>query len=723
MSPTDSLAILEPIVTNPGSQNRRPDGEGAAPFRAGTERGEPGNEGRRETEKLSLLLGLAEVANQAMDAEIVLRLALARVCEFTGWPAACLRLQLEDAAAAAPPVSFWRFPESTTETGAVREPLPAGGEVSASLFDEVLAVQSPVWKIFPEAVAFAGGLEFRSAFAVPLVVASVKVGALEFFTSETIAADPWLTDLAVLAALQLGRVAERERARRFLRRSELYFRKMTEFSLDLISVLDAGGVIRYESRSIEQVLGYPPQEYIGRNAFEFVHPEDVPRVGAAFAEALGRNGSTPVLTFRFRHRDGSWRLLEGMGNSLLNDPIIRGVIFNSRDITEKKELEEQFLQSQKMQAIGQLAGGIAHDFNNMLTAVLCNCDLLFRETRPGQALHGYGAEIKRAAERAAGLTRQLLAFGRKQMLQPQILDLNASVQEMRKMLDRVIGENIELVTKPLEGLGQIKADPGQIEQVLLNLCINARDAMPNGGRLLIQTDNVTLDENYAKQRSDVTPGEYVMLAVTDNGTGMPPEVMRRVFEPFFTTKEPGRGTGLGLATCHGIMRQSGGHIAVQSEVGKGTTFKIFLPRVHGVLASATQAKPQRTLMPGGTERILLVEDEATIRRVSSLALTDLGYDVVTALNGVQALETMETEAEPFALLITDMVMPVMGGRALADQVKVQYRDTRIIFTTGYTDEAMAEGDELGEFSYFLPKPYTLPALAKAVRQLLDKAID
>ena len=502
-------------------------------------------------------------------------------------------------------------------------------------------------------------------------------------------------------------------------RSEAYFRKLTENALDLITILNADGTIRYESRSIQKVLGFTPEEYTGKNAFDFVHPDDLPMVASAFMEALKRNGNTDALTFRFRHRDGSYRILEGMGLNLLSDADVAGIVFNSRDVTERKGLEQQFLQAQKVQAIGQLAAGVAHDFNNILTAILGYSDMVLKGMEPAHPSYGHVTGVKQAAVRAAALTRQLLAFGRKQMLQPVVLNLNTSISEMEKMLRRLLGTDIDLISNPGADLGRVKADASQIEQVILNLAVNARDAMPKGGRLTIETANVTLDEKYARFRNEVSPGRYVMLAVSDNGSGMSKEVMGRLFEPFFTTKELGKGTGLGLATCHGIVKQSGGHIAVYSEMGEGTTFKVYLPRVDDADEVVLKPRLPKTLRTG-TETALLVEDEPMLRELGQIYLVELGYTVLSAANGRQALNLMHADSSrKIDILVTDVVMPEMGGKDLANFVREISPATKVLFCSGYTEEAVNLHCAGNKATAFLEKPYTIEALATKIRSLLD----
>ncbi|HEX8296744.1 MAG TPA: ATP-binding protein [Chthoniobacteraceae bacterium] len=519
--------------------------------------------------------------------------------------------------------------------------------------------------------------------------------------------------------LQTELVAAREQFSQ-LQRRENYFRNLTEYALDLITILDADGTIRFESRSITTELGYAPEDYIGKNAFDFLHPEDSPRVMQAFVSAMQTQGSTPVLSFRFRHKDGSYRILEGRGNNLLNDPAVRGIVFNSRDITERRRLEEQFQQSQKVQAIGQLTGGVAHDFNNILTAIIgfsdLTLDLLEEDTQP----HSNLQEIRRAADRAAALTRQLLAFSRKQILQPSVANLGSIIADMDKMLRRVLGGNIDFLTLTSEDVGNVEVDLSQMQQVLLNLAVNARDAMAESGKLTIETANVTIDERHS-ELYEVAPGDYVLLAISDTGCGMPPEVKARIFEPFFTTKDAGQGTGLGLATCHGIVKQSGGHIAVYSEVGKGTTFRVYLPRVDAPVFVPEEPVAIRSA-PSGTETVLLVEDEPMLRELGQMVLEDLGYRVLAAENGCEALRLLaQNEPVVIHLLLTDVVMPVMGGKELAAKLRPISPQTKIIFCSGYTEDAIFHSGGLEAGVYFLQKPYSVAAVAQKVRDVLNAA--
>jgi two-component system, cell cycle sensor histidine kinase and response regulator CckA len=400
-------------------------------------------------------------------------------------------------------------------------------------------------------------------------------------------------------------------------------------------------------------------------------------------------------------------------------PAVRRAMQDVEDRIEHRKLEAQFIEAQKMEVVGHLASGVAHDFNNILAVIMGYADLILSELEPDSPLRKYTDEIRHASERAAGLTRQLLVFSRKQTVQPVVLDLNAVMKDLDKMLRRLVDENIELMIVPGKEIGRIKADPGYVGQVLMNLVVNARDAMSNGGRLIIATSNARLDENYAHAHKCVIPGDYVLLSVSDTGTGMTDEVKKRLFEAFFTTKPVGKGTGLGLATCQTIIQQCSGHIEVQSEVGKGTTFKIYFPRVEQPVDIST--KPAATsLLPRGTETLLLVEDEPSVRHLACSILEAQGYIVLRANNGQDALHVArEHRGPPIRLVVTDVIMPLMSGKVMAEWLKATYPDLKILFTSGYTDDAIAHHGVLEKGVAFLSKPYTPATLARKVRAMLD----
>lgn len=429
---------------------------------------------------------------------------------------------------------------------------------------------------------------------------------------------------------------------------------------------------------------------------------------------------------------GEWRHRTAIGH-VINVEITANVtqfshrragLLLAHDITERKRAEEalhssqlQLQQSQKLEAIGQLAGGVAHDFNNLLTAILGYADLSLRRIGEDPVRRNL-EEIKKASERAASLTRQLLAFSRKQILEPKVLDLNLVVTDMHKMLQRLIGEDIVLSTKLDTSIGKVKADPGQVEQIVMNLIVNARDAMPRGGMATIETSNVTLDESYMLGKAVVVPGDYVMLAMSDTGCGMEETTLARIFEPFFTTKEAGKGTGLGLSTVYGIVKQSGGYISAYSEVGEGTVFKVYLPRI----ASTEEPAKLKTAVRSearGTETVLLVEDEIVVRRMTSMILSSNGYRVLEAADAAEALAVFEVHGDEIELLLTDVIMPGMSGRVLAEKIRLIRAQLPVLYMSGYTDDAIVRHGLLSDGLKFLQKPFTAEVLTRKVRDVLD----
>jgi len=398
--------------------------------------------------------------------------------------------------------------------------------------------------------------------------------------------------------------------------------------------------------------------------------------------------------------------------------LIQEIAERERAEEELRNTEVQLRQAQKMEAIGQLTGGIAHDFNNMLTVILGYSELLLKSLLPDAPLRDEVEQVKEAGERASLLTKQLLAFSRKQVLQPRVLDLNAVLNNMDRMLQRLIGEDIALVTVPAPGLWRVHADPGQIEQVIMNLAVNARDAMPNGGKLTIETANVDLDAAYVRQHPGSKAGPHVMLAVSDTGCGMDAATQAHIFEPFFSTKEPGKGTGLGLSTVYGIVKQSGGYVWVYSEVGRGTAFKIYLPRIEDAVETVEPGvAPARTVR--GSETILLAEDDNRVRALIRSTLQANGYTVLEAHHGKHAIQVCEQHAGPIHLLVTDVVMPEMSGRELAERLKPSHPNIKVLFMSGYTDKAIVHNGELDPGIAFLQKPFTPDVLARKVREVLD----
>ncbi len=640
-------------------------------------------------------------------------------------------------------------------------------------------------------------------------------------------------------SVQLRDVSEARLGEQALRQSEEHFRALVENTADVVTVVSAGGMVRYESPSVERVLGFAREERIGRSLFEWVHPDDVGPVVAFLTSLAAEPGSAASAEYRARHRDGSWRVLLATGKNLLMEPAVAGVVCSYRDVTgereaqkaraklteilettadfvgtvdprghvrylnraarrmvgigdeedvssvnvtdlhpqwanevlvheafpaaardgvwvgetavlardgreipvyqvvivhrspsgaveaisttirdltEWKRAEEELRQSQKMEAVGRLAGGIAHDFNNLLTVIKGNAELV---------LLGQGAEapdreeveeIQRAAERAATLTRQLLAFSRKQILQPRLLSLNGVVAEIERILGRLIGADVAMTTDLHPALGMVRADPGQLEQVLLNLVVNARDAMPSGGRLVIATREAREEE--VRGHAEAEPGRYVVLSVSDTGVGMDDRVRERVFEPFFTTKEPGKGTGLGLSTVYGIARQSGGFVRVESAPGAGSTFLVYLPRVQEPGAAEPDVQGARDF-PRGTETVLLAEDEDSVRVLARRILERSGYTVLAASGGAEALELAARAGGAVDLLVTDVVMPEMSGTELAQRLRASHPGLRVLYMSGYTEDATVHHRVEGLPSAFLPKPFAPDTFVRRVREALD----
>ncbi len=513
-------------------------------------------------------------------------------------------------------------------------------------------------------------------------------------------------------------ITDRKDAEEALRRSEKRFRELIENSSDAISLIDPHGRVLFSSHSISPILGYDVKERLGKDVFELMHPDDMAPTKAAFQRLLDEPDEIVTIQVRYRHKDGTWRWLEALGKNLLREPSVRALVVNYRDITERKRLQEQFYQSQKMEAVGRLAGGVAHDFNNLLTAIIGYSDIVLEKLPVESDNRRAIQEIKKAGERAALLTRQLLAFSRQQVLSPQLLDLNQVVFEMGRLLRRLIGDDIELVTIPASPLGRVKADPTQLEQVLMNLAVNARDAMPHGGRLIIETSNIQVEDNFAIDPVKVTPGPYTLLTVSDTGFGMDAATRARAFDPFFTTKEKGKGTGLGLATVYGIVKQSGGYIWVYSEPGQGTTFKIYLPRVDEIPEPARVPEVQGTPRHG-TETVLLVEDNPSVRQLTSRLLRAKGYVVLEAKSGKEALALAEKHPGTIGLLLTDVVMPHLSGQDLAKQMTGKHSEIRVLFMSGYAGTSPGDLISLDPDAAFIQKPFNADQLARRVREVLD----
>jgi PAS domain S-box-containing protein len=467
------------------------------------------------------------------------------------------------------------------------------------------------------------------------------------------------------------------------------------------------------------VTGYSPEEFEAKPALwlEMVVPEDRDRVVAQVEDVVRKRVARPI-EHRIVRKDGMVRFVR---STLVPQYAPDGALVEYdgllQDITQRRALEEQLVQAQKLQSIGRLAGGVAHDFNNLLTAILGNAELALIDLPEDHPAGESVREIVKAAERAASLTRQLLSFARKQMIEPAPLDLSAVVSGSIEMLRRLLGEDVEILAELRDGLDIVEADPGQVQQLLVNLTVNARDAMPDGGRLVIETANLAVGDEYRAAHPEVRAGNYVTLAVTDTGTGMTDDVLAHLFEPFFTTKRQGEGTGLGLATCHGIVEQSGGHIWVHSEVGLGTSVTILLPVAEGVarpVGKAVVSMPP----PTGTETVLVVEDDDSVRRLAVLGLRSNGYTVMEARNAADAL-VIAAKAASIDLLVSDIVMPGMRGPELAARLREMRPAAKLLLVSGHADTSDSFRDDSGRVIQLLPKPFTPERLSRKVREILD----
>ena len=514
-------------------------------------------------------------------------------------------------------------------------------------------------------------------------------------------------------------VSARKQIERDLIYSERRFRAVAESAREGIVTADITGAIVFCNPAAAELFGYEQDEILGRPLTALM-PE---RYRTAHAEGIARLVSTRdprvierTVELHGLKKDGTEFPIELSLSSWALDELlfVTGII---RDISSRQQLEQELRQAQKMEAIGQLAGGVAHDFNNLLTVILGYCELLLGGMPPDDRRRDDVVEIQKAGTSATTLTRQLLAFGRKQIFQPAVLDLNAVIANVGRMLKRVIGEDVELELLLYPGLELVKADGGQIEQILMNLAVNARDAMPSGGRIVIETSSVVLDNEFKRTHIGSVAGPHVMIAVTDTGTGMTPEVKARLFEPFFTTKPAGKGSGLGLASVYGIVKQNRGNIWVDSEVGRGTTVKIFWPTTGEAVRSVEAGRERRAT---GSETILIVEDNAALRRIACRTLAQCGYTVFAAADATEALKASD-ETSALDLLLTDIVMPGMSGPMLASELVARRPGLLVLFMSGYTDETVVRHGVLEAGTAFLQKPFTSAGLASKVRQVLDAA--
>jgi two-component system, cell cycle sensor histidine kinase and response regulator CckA len=520
-------------------------------------------------------------------------------------------------------------------------------------------------------------------------------------------------------------ITRRKQDEEALRRERDFSDTLVQASPAYFVAITGDGKVLMMNQAMLSALGYSREEVAGRDYLStFVPAADRPALTEVFTRLIRDRGAT-INENRTLAKDGRELVVEWHGRPVLRPDGELDYFFGVgiditerlRAATEQARLEAQLTQAQKMEAIGRLAGGVAHDFNNMLAAIQGYAELILRSLQPGDSLHGHVEQILKAGQRAAGLTQQLLAFSRKQVIAPQVLDLNGLVADSTRMLVRLIGEDVVLDVLPGADGGRVRADPHQLEQVLVNLAINARDAMPGGGTLTIGTADLELDEARARAMS-LEPGRYVELSVRDTGDGMDEETKARIFEPFFTTKEVGRGTGLGLAIVHGIVRQNRGHVEVSSGPGMGTIFRVYLPRVEAPVEAA--GEPPRLSAATGTETILLVEDEEIVRTLARTILTSLGYHVLEADRGDDACLLCRNHPGPIHLLLTDVIMPAMNGRELYRQVRELRPDLKVLFMSGYTGDVIAPHGVLEEGTDFIGKPFTVKGLARKIRDVLDR---
>jgi PAS domain S-box-containing protein len=539
----------------------------------------------------------------------------------------------------------------------------------------------------------------------------------------------WLEILAsclvVALALMIGqngriRAARRlvEQSSELLRTSEAHFRTLLEHAADLILVIDGAGLLTYISPSCPNVLGWQSGDWMHKNLQDLLHSDDRPSFQAAIADVTSPAGLPLRIRIRGLHRQKNYRTFEAFVRRLPESGDPASLLINGHDVTEEACLQEQLQQAQKMEAIGRLAGGIAHDFNNLLTVINGYSRMLIRRAAPSDPSAEKLTQILRAGERAATLTQQLLTFSRKQVNAPRNLDLNATIGEALEMLQVIMGESISITTVLDPSLGTVFVDPDQMHQVLMNLAANARDAIPHSGKLLVETQNVEFEPGSGGDHAEGVPGRYVLMSVTDSGAGMEAGTLQSIFEPFFTTKEKGKGTGLGLAAVHGIVRQSGGWIRVSSEPGKGTTFKIYLPRID---ARPNAVRPEVTAASAGPiegRTILVVEDQVEVRKYVADVLRLSGYRVIQAENAFEAMQLCDRDGEHIDLVLTDVVMPNLSGKELADWLSKHWPNVKVLFMSGYADAAVMHHGILQNVARLIQKPFSSDQLAIMVREIL-----
>ncbi len=613
------------------------------------------------------------------------------------------------------PVGFFSLDAAGSFVAA--NPVFAGwlGATTATLLQDNVTLQSLIWsdagprRLEFDPLAAAEGVEIslRGAGGVPVDLRLDQV------------AQPGADTVAVAYNLALDRKAGSRAARE-------RFQRFFELAPVGVALVDAEGRFHETNRALDELLTDSRERVLGHDLLTYIAEDALAEVRARLAAVAGGEPAARPIETRLKGAGGKTVALF-VSRLDAPDGTMAGLILHFIDLTDQKKLEVQFAQSQKMQAVGQLAGGVAHDFNNLLTAMIGFCDLLLLRFRPGDQSFADIMQIKQNANRAANLVRQLLAFSRQQTLQPRIIQIGEVLAELSHLLNRLLGENVELKMIHGRNLGPVRVDQGQLEQVIINLAVNARDAMTQGGTLTIRTSNVESKDAFQRELEIMPPGTYVLIEVTDDGTGIPPEIMGRIFEPFFSTKEVGSGTGLGLSTVYGIVKQTGGFIFVESEMGKGTKFSIHLPRHNEVEvaaapragADAAESRTPQDLTGAGT--VLLVEDEDPVRMFSARALRNKGYTVLEAKSGEHALKIIQDGTEPIDLIITDVVMPRMDGPTLIKQVRETMPDMKVIFISGYTEDTFRKRLDNEQGIHFLPKPFSLKQLASEAKEIMTGA--
>ena len=717
--------ILRRVTRTLVSRNRCLAHQARALEQSLTEREEAERALHHKTAVLQLLEAVAVAANESATVEEATRICLDLVCDHTSWPVGHAFLRSSAPYREFAPTAIWHLddPERFEPFRAATMSGPLQGD--DALPARVLRSGQPVWvtdvtddPAFPRAEhARRSGL--RAAFAFPVLVGSDVAAVLEFFSTEAAEPDGPMLNVMAHVGTQLGRVIERTRvADEALRESEARFRAIFERAAVGILITDLDGRVTASNSTFQQMLGYADEELGRMVGAQLADPDDLAATAALAHDLASGARDHYQAERRYVRKDG--QVVWGR----VATSVVRGAdgrpqfeVTMVENITGQKELEEQLRQSQKMEAVGRLAGGVAHDFNNLLTVISGYTDVLVSRAGDADPARPGLDAIRQAADQAAALTGQLLAFSRKQLLQPTVLDLNAVVSDTEAILQRLIGEDVALTAELEPELALVRADPGQIGQVLLNLAVNARDAMPDGGRLTISTSNADVGEAEARHLS-VEPGRYVAITVRDTGQGMDEETQARIFEPFFTTKEPGQGTGLGLATVYGIVAQSGGSICVRSAIGEGSTFTVFLPRIgEGVLHQPPPADEPAAAK--GTETVLLVEDETAVRILVRDVLADSGYIVLDARDADEALALCASHDGPVDAVLTDVVMPVMSGPALVGRLAQTRPGLMVIYMSGYTDEAVARDGVLEPGAAFLQKPFGMDVLLGTLREVLD----